>query len=76
MVATEAPQPMIKSDSEASIQAALADKPKQVKQLAAKDGGNKGWAYGSFVSEIEDREGQVKTPCNSHTPCLYPRTLL
>ena len=62
LVATEAPQPIFKSGSEASSKAALAEKTKQAKQLAAKDDGNKGWAYGSVVSEIAELEGQVKTP--------------
>lgn len=66
MVPKAKPQPVPKFDLAAGIKADLAMKAKQVKQLAAKDGANQGWAYG-FLSVRSKSLGQVMTPFNSHT---------
>ena len=58
---------MPKPELEASIKAALADKAKQLQQMADKDGGNLSVAFGSLVRETAELEGQVMTSCNSHT---------
>lgn len=77
LVPTVAPQPTFRSDSEASIKAAIAEKRKELQQMAAMDGGDERWQYWSLVREIEKLEGQVKTPYNSsHALCSSPQTLL
>ena len=76
LVPTVAPQPMLISGSEAGIKAAIAEKSKQLKQMAATDGGGECWQYWFLVREIEMLEGQVKTPFNSHAFCPSPHTLL
>lgn len=73
LVPMVAPQPMPKSDSEASIKAAIAEKTGQLKQMAATDGGDKRWQYWFLVREIAKLEGQVKTPYNGHAVAPVPR---
>lgn len=75
LVPKAAPLLMPKSDSEACIKAALAEKGKQLQLMAAKDGDDPGRAYRPLVLEIAELEGQVMTSFNSHTSS-HPNTPL
>ena len=67
LVSKAKPQLTPRSDLEAGSEAALADKVKQLQQMADKDGGTLDMAYRSLVIETAELEGQVMTSFNSHT---------